>query len=170
MSDEIQTNDVINPPVQEAATQPQPEIQAAAQNPAPAAPALRLPTSRNLIKYILFSIITFEIYPLVVHCKISNEINVVASRYDGKKTMHYALVFFLFSWMTAGIVPLVWICRLCSRMGNELVRRQIGYSFGAKDFWLWNVLGSLILVGPFIFMHKFLKSMNLLNTDFNEKG
>lgn len=37
---------------------------------------------------------------------ISTDINTIASRYDGKKTMHYCLVLFIFSWLTLGIVPL----------------------------------------------------------------
>ena len=28
--------------------------------------------------------------------------------------------------------------------------------FNATDFWLWNILGSLIVVGPFIYVHKLL--------------
>ena len=43
-------------------------------------------------------------------------------------------------------------------------------SFGAKDFWLWCILGSLIVVGPFIYFHKFFKSVNLLAEDYNFSG
>ena len=58
-------------------------------------PVLQLKTSRGLLKFILFSIITFGIYPLVVMSAVSNDINIVASRYDGKKTMHFCLLYFL---------------------------------------------------------------------------
>ena len=134
------------------------------------APAYQLPTKRGLLKLILLGIITLGIYPLVVYSKISGEINLVASKYDGKHTMHYCLVYFLFSWLTLGIVPLVWFHRISNRMGNELRRRQINYSFDASDFWLWYILGSLIIVGPFIYIHKQLKAMNLINEDYNQKG
>ena len=56
------------------------------------------------------------------------------------------------------------------RVGDELRRRNIDYQFGAKTFWLWNVLGSLILVGPFVFVHKLMKAMNRINGDFNRRG
>lgn len=102
--------------------------------------------------------------------KVSSEINEVASKYDGKHTMHYLLVFFIFSWLTLGIVPLVWSHRLCARIGNELMRRNIDYNFGAGAFWGWCILGSLIVVGPFIYIHKLLKSMNLINADYNVRG
>lgn len=55
-------------------------------------------------------------------------------------------------------------------MGIELKRRQIDYGFGAADFWLWCILGSLILIGPFVYIHKRMKAMNLINADYNEKG
>lgn len=60
-------------------------------------PARQLKTNRSLLKYILLSIITLGIYGIVVMSNISSDINTIASRYDGKKTMHYCLVFFIFS-------------------------------------------------------------------------
>lgn len=123
-------------------------------------------TNRGLLKYILLSLITFNIYALVVFSHISEEINVIAFHRDGKHTMHFLLIAFIFSWMTLGVAPLVWYHRICNRIGSELDARNCGMCFGARDFWLWCVLGSLILVGPFVFMHRFLKAMNLINADY----
>lgn len=133
-------------------------------------PVGQLNTKRGLAKYILLSIITFGIYGLVFFSGISADINVIASRYDGRRTMHYCLLFFLVGPITLGIAYLVWFHRLASRMGKELNRRQIPYSIGAADFWLWNILGSLILVGPFVFIHKLAKAGNLLAADYNARG
>ena len=129
-----------------------------------------LNTNRSLLKYILLSLITFGIYGLVVLSSVSSDINMIAGRYDGKKTMHYCLVFFIFSWLTLGIVPLVWYHRLSNRIGSEMVRRGIDYSMNAGTFWLWGILGSLILIGPFVYMHKLLKAMNLLSENYNIYG
>ena len=152
---------------------------------APSAPAVQLKTNRGLIKYILLSIITLGIYGLVVMSSVSTDINTIASRYDGKKTMHFCLLVFVVSWLTLGIGVLVWHHRICSRIGNELDRRGIGYSFGAGTFWGWEILGALIAVGPFwgweilgaliavgpfIYLHKLFKAMNLLSEDYNTKG
>lgn len=133
-------------------------------------PALKLRTNRGLLKYILLSLLTFGIYGLVVMSHVSEDINTIASKYDGKKTMHYCLVVFLFSWLTFGIVPLVWMHKISARIGGELNRRGINYPFGAGTFWGWSILGSLIVVGPFVYCHKLLKSMNLLAADYNERG
>ena len=133
-------------------------------------PVRQLKTNKGLVKYILLSLITFGIYPLVIMSSISSDINLIASRYDGKKTMHYCLLTFIFTWLTFGIAPFVWYHRISNRLGNELNRRGIAYSFGAGSFWGWFILGSFIFVGPFIYIHKLFKAMNLLSADYNING
>ena len=135
-----------------------------------ATPALQLKTNRGLLKFILLSIITFGIYALVFYSKVSSDINLIASRYDGKKTMHYCLLTFIIAPITCGIGAIVWSHRISARIGNELARRGIAYDFGASTYWLWNVLGALIGVGPFVYLHKLCRAMNLLSADFNTKG
>ena len=118
------------------------------------APVAQLKTNRGLVKLILLSLITFGIYGLVFYSKVSTDINLIASRYDGKRTMHYCLLTFIVAPITLGIAGIVWCHRISARIGNELARRGIAYSFGAGSFWGWNVLGALIVVGPFIYIHK----------------
>ena len=135
-----------------------------------AAPIGQLKTNKGLLKTILLSLITFGIYPLVVMSAVSSEINIVASRYDGKKTMHFCLLMFIVAPITLGIAGIVWYHRISNRIGAELRRRGIAYSFSATDFWLWNVLGSLIAIGPLVYMHKMFKAMNLMNAHYNVNG
>ena len=134
------------------------------------APAVQLRTDRGLAKMILLNLITFGIYALVVESHIGEELNLIASRHDGRRTMHFCLIYFLFSWLTLGIAPIVWYHRTSDRMHGELVRRQIDYDFGATDFWLWCILGSLIVIGPYVYIYKRMKAMNLINEDYNQKG
>lgn len=135
-----------------------------------ARPVGQLKTNRSLLKYILLSIITFGIYSIVFMSSISSDVNVVCSRYDGKKTMHYCLLFFLVGPITLGIAYWVWSHKIANRIGEELKRRNAGYSFSAADYWLWNVLGSIIVVGPFIYLHKLATAMNTLNAHYNVNG
>ena len=154
----------------------EPETALVSAPAAPAVPAVskapvgQLKTNRGLLKFIFLSLITFGIYGIVVMSAVSTDINVVAGRYDGRKTMHYCWVYFLFSWLTLGIVPLVWSHKISARIGGELRRRGISYQFGAGSFWGWNILGSIIVVGPFIYLHKLLKAMNLLAAHYNVNG
>ncbi len=153
-------------PVQPVYAQPQYQQPVYRSN----APVGQLKTNRSLVKYIFLGLITFGIYDLVIMCGVSQDINITASRYDGKKTMHFALMAFVIAGLTLGIGEIVWMHNICARMGREKARRGLGNDFGAGDFWLWGVLGSLIIVGPFIFMHKFLKTDNMINADYNLHG
>lgn len=135
-----------------------------------ARPVGQLKTNRGLLKFILLSVITLGIYAIVAMSSVSSDVNVICSRYDGKKTMHYCLLFFLVGPITLGIADLVWYHRISGRIGGELQRRGLGYDFGAKDFWLWGILGSLIVVGPFIYTHKLFKAMNTLSENYNVNG
>ena len=134
------------------------------------APVGQLKTNKSLLKFILLSVITLGIYPLVVMSAVSSDINIVASRYDGKKTMHYCLLTFIISPLTCSIGAFVWYHRISNRIGNELKRRGVDYKFSAADFWLWNVLGSLIAIGPLVYMHKMFKAVNKMNADYNVNG
>lgn len=134
-----------------------------------AKPAIQFATDRKLWKMIVFGLLTFGIYDLVVWCQMITELNVAACRYDGKRTMPYFAAAYLTA-MTFGIYGLVWNHKLCERMSEELNRRGYEYKFGTSTFWLWGVLGSLIVVGPFVYLNKLLTVMNTINADFNENG
>ena len=132
-------------------------------------PVLQLPTGRGMLKMIFLGLITLGIYNIVIYSKMATEINIVASRHDGRRTMPYMAMCALTPF-TLGILPWVWNHKLCNRIGYELDRRGCGYKFSAATFWLWGILGSLILVGPFIYLHKLMKGMNLINSSFNKIG
>ena len=135
------------------------------------APVAKLKTNRGMIKAILLSIITLGIYGIVFYSRLGEDLNQIASRYDGKKTMHYCLLCFLVGPITLGIGYIVWIHKLSARIGRELSRRGIGYSFGAGTYWGWGVLGSaLVGIGPFVYLHKLCKAMNLLCENYNVNG
>ena len=145
-------------------------VEVTAKESEPFVPKTLLPIHRGLAKFFFLSLITLGIYGIVVLSEISSEINTVATRYDGRKTTHYCWLFFLWGWLTCGIAYLVWFHCLSNRIGNELQRRKIPYSFGSADFWLWNVLGSSVGFLPLVYYHKLLSAMNHLNSDYNQKG
>ena len=132
-------------------------------------PRLQLPVSRGLGKMVFLGLLTLGIYPTVIWSRIVTELNLAASRYDGERTMPY-FAMTLLAPVTLGIYMFVWFHDFSRRVGAELQRRGLGYRFGARDFWLWNVLGTLILAGPFVYTYKLMKAMNLINSDYNQKG
>jgi hypothetical protein len=138
--------------------------------PPPTPPAYSLNTSRGLLKFLLLSFITCGIYSIVYFSVISTDINIISSRYDGRKTMHYCLLMFLIGPITCGIAYFVWFHNLSNRVGNELRRRGVPYDFSAGTFWLWYILGSFIIIGPFVYIHKLSRAFNLLAENFNVNG
>lgn len=77
-----------------AAQQPQPM----APVPVPAGAALR--TKRGLLKFVLLGLITFGIYDIWQMSEVGETLNLIATRRDGKRTMHYCLMFFIVGWLT----------------------------------------------------------------------
>lgn len=135
-----------------------------------AAPVAHLKTNRGMVKFILLNLITLGIYSLVAYTSIGNDVNQIVSRYDGKRTMHFCLLVFLIAPITLGIASVVWFHRISNRIGDELLRRGLPYRFGAGSFWGWNIFGSLILIGPLVYLHKLCKAMNILCSDYNARG
>ncbi|PLS27798.1 DUF4234 domain-containing protein, partial [Bifidobacterium parmae] len=101
---------------------------ATAMEPAPQQPtvvnvvqaplARQLKTKRSLLKYILLGIVTLGIYDIWQMSEIGETLNIIASRRDGKRTMHYCLMFFLVGGITLGIGWFVWYHRMSSRIGD----------------------------------------------------
>lgn len=120
-----------------------------------------------MIKLILLSLITCGIYGIWFWSTVGDDLNILVP--EGKKTMHFCLVYFIFSWLTFGIVPLVWMHRVSAKTGVALRQRGLNYSFSATDFWLWCVLGSIIVIGPFVYAHKLCTALNYAAADFNSK-
>jgi len=82
-------------------------------------------------------------------------------------SLMYMVVIYLIALPIVIIMELAWFHRMSNRVGDELQRRYIQYSFDAGTFWIWFILGSFIIVGPFIYIFKLCKSMNFLCEDYN---
>ena len=132
-------------------------------------PKKLLPTDRSLTKWLLWGLLTLGIYNLVVGSRMSDEINIVARKYDGRKTTNFIWIFLL-SYVTSGLAAIIWWHFLSDRISCELKRRSIPYSFGPVDFWLWCFVLGILIVPIFVFLYKYLHAMNLLNADYNQKG
>lgn len=124
---------------------------------------------RNPVTCLLLNLVTCGIYGIILYYQMAEEVNVVATKYDGKTTMNFLLAM-LISIPTFGIYSCIWAHTFCERIGNELKRRNINYEFSEVTYWLWGVLGSLIYVGPIVFFYKLITAMNLLNEDYSRNG
>lgn len=128
----------------------------------------KLKTNRNIWKFIIFSVLTLGIYSIAFFIPFSFDIDKIAPKPDRSKTMNY-LIAFLLAWFTFSFILFFWHYTIANRVEEALAIRDIDYDFGTKNFWGWYVFGSLILVGPFIYIHKLCKAMNHLSEDYNNR-
>ena len=127
-----------------------------------------LKTDRKMWKLVLLHFVTLGIYSIFFFTPFSDDIDRIAPRSDRSKTFNY-LPAFVLSIFTYSIVLDVWHYQMARRVEEAIEVRRIDYEFGTKDFWCWFILGSFILVGPFVYLHKLCKAMNMLCEDYNEK-
>ena len=130
----------------------------------------KMDTDRNFWKLVLLSVVTCGIYPIIFYTNLGEDIDFIARARDGKKTMHYCLMYFLLAPITCGIMSFVWNHQISERIGDEARARGIKTNFSATTYWLWAFLGSFIVVGPFVYMYKLCKTMNMVCGNYNYFG
>jgi heme/copper-type cytochrome/quinol oxidase subunit 2 len=85
---------------------------------------------------------------------------------DGKKTRGL-LLFFLFGLITLGIYCWVWYFMLGDRLQDNAARYGLSFKEGGGTILLWMLLGSFIIVGPFISVYIITKNINALAIAYN---
>ena len=128
----------------------------------------KLKTNRNLWLFMLLNILTLGIYSILFFIPFSFDLDKIDPRADRSKTMNYLFAYIL-AFFTFFIILYIWHYQIAERVEDALNKRHISYTFGTNVFWGWFVLGSLILIGPFVYFHKLFKAMNLLSADYNDK-
>ena len=127
-----------------------------------------LQTNRSMWKVMILSILTLGIYSIIFFIPFSFDLDKIHPRADRSKSLNYVWAFFL-SILTAAIALDIWHYQTAERIEDALTKRKINYDFGTSDFWNNFIFGSLIIVGPFIYMYKLCKAMNLLCEDYNKE-
>ena len=123
---------------------------------------------RSFVLTVVFMIITFGIYGLYWIYRLAKDTNLMCAG-DGKKTTGLFL-FMVLSFITAGIYSWVWYFMLGDRLQENAPRYGLNFKEGGGAILLWALLGSLIIVGPFISIYIITKNMNALAEAFNKKG
>ena len=122
-------------------------------------------TNRSLLVMILLSIITFGIYGLYFQYAYARDMNIVCEG-DGKHTRGL-IALILLSMITFGIYPIIWMYGCGERISDNCRTRGIPCNTTGGSVVLWDILGSLIIVGPFIAWHKLIDGLNKLCAYYN---
>ncbi len=122
---------------------------------------------RGLAVLILLSIITFGIYGLYWIYNLAKDVNTICDG-DGKQTSGL-LKYILLGLITFGIYNLVWVYMLGDRLQDNAQKYNINIKESGGTVLLWLILGSLIIIGPFIALHIIIKNTNALAEEYNKK-
>lgn len=124
-------------------------------------------TNRSLLVYILLSIITCGIYAIYFEYAFARDMNIVCAG-DGKKTRG-VIAQVIFGLLTFGIYSIVWLFGVGERISNNSVMRKVTPTCTGGSLLLWNILGSFIIIGPFVAMYKRIEGLNRLCDAYNRR-
>jgi hypothetical protein len=123
---------------------------------------------RNLVGLVLLSIITLGIYSLYWIHALARDMNTLCAG-DGKKTRGL-LALLLLGLITFGIYGWVWYFMLGDRLQDNAGRYGLSFKEGGGAVLLWMLLGSFIIVGPFVGLYIIIKNINALADAYNRNG
>ena len=127
----------------------------------------KLQTNRSMWKLMILNILTLGIYSIIFFIPFSFDLDKIAPKKDLTKTMNYVFAYVI-SLFTFSIVLMFWHYQIAERVNEALSERDIPYEFDTDAFWLWYVFGTFFIVGPFVYMHKLCRAMNLLCENYNK--
>ena len=126
-----------------------------------------LRTDRDIIMYILLSIVTCGIYGYWYIYQMALDANAICAG-DNEETPGL-LIFILLSIVTCGIYSLYWMYKLANRLQANGPRYGIAVQEGGSDVLLWLVLGIFTCnICSYIAMNIILKNMNTLSVAYNQ--
>ena len=121
---------------------------------------------RGLAGLIILSFITFGIYGLYWIYKLAKDVNLICEG-DGKKTAGL-LKYLLLGIITFGIYDFIWVYMLGDRLQDNAQKYNITIKESGETVLLWFLLGSFIIIGPFIALHIIIKNVNALADEYNK--
>jgi hypothetical protein len=122
---------------------------------------------RGLAGVIILSCVTFGIYGLYWIHNLAKDVNAMCEG-DGKKTSGL-LKYIILTFITLGIYSLVWVYMLGDRLQDNAPKYNLTFKESGGTVLLWLILGSFIIVGPFIALHIVIKNTNALADEYNKK-
>lgn len=125
-----------------------------------------MPTNRGLLKLIILSMITCGIYSLFFWSKYASDMNIVCQG-DNRHTRGI-LARIIFNTITGGLYDLFWMYNAGERIAKNAHKRGVHCNVSGSSILLWYILGSFIVIGPFIAIHKLISGLNDLCYAYNE--
>lgn len=127
-----------------------------------------LKTDRNVIIYLLLTIVTCGIYSLFFFYHMIQDIN-TACEGDGQRTPGL-LAFILLGIITCGIYDIYWYYKVANRLQQNAPRYNMFFTENGTSVLLWMLIGWLLCgIGPLVGLHIIMKNTNALCIAYNRR-
>ena len=127
----------------------------------------RIQTDRNIVMYVLLTIVTCGIYSYYFIYKLAEDVNEMCKD-DGQKTAGLGM-FILLSIVTCGLYALYWYYMIANRLQANAGKYGITVVENGTTILLWYLVGSLLFgIGPFVAMHLIIKNTNAMASAYNQ--
>lgn len=143
--------------------EPAPTVVTAPSGPTPAG---ALQTDRDLVAYILLTIITCGIYGMWYIHRMAQDTNVICQD-DDEQTPGLA-VYILLSLVTCGIYSYYWMYKLANRLQQNAPRYGVSIQEAGSDVLLWLILGIFTCgICSFFAVSILIQNLNSLSDAYN---
>lgn len=127
----------------------------------------RIQTDRNIVMYVLLTIVTCGIYGYWFIYQLAQDVNEMCKD-DGQKTGGL-LAFILLSYITCGLYAYYWYYQLGNRLQANASRYGITVPESGTTILLWCLVGLLVCgIGPLVAMHFIIKNTNAMAIAYNK--
>lgn len=124
---------------------------------------------RDLLVFILLSIITCGIYGYFFVYQLARDMNIVCAG-DGEKTPGLA-EFIILSIITCGIYSWYWYFKLGNRIAANGPRYGITFQENGTSILVWLLIGNLFCgIGTYIAMYFLIKNSNAMFREYNRQN
>ncbi len=125
-----------------------------------------LKTDRNLLVFILLTLITCGIYAYYFIYTLARDVN-IACEGDGEETPGL-VAYILLSLVTCGIYSFYWYYKIANRLYNNAPRYGMAFEENGTTVLLWMVIGMLVCgVGIYVGFYFIIKNTNAICVGYN---
>lgn len=127
-----------------------------------------LTENRDIVTYVLLTLVTCGIYGYWFIYKMAQDANVLCAD-DGDETPGL-IVYIALSILTCGIYSLYWQYKLANRLQANAPRYGIALQEGGSDVLIWLIMGVfLCFICRYVGTNIILKNMNTLSAAYNRE-
>lgn len=130
----------------------------------------RVKDDRDLVVFILLSLITCGIYGYFFLYQLARDMN-IACEGDGEQTPGLA-AFIVLSFITCGIYGWYWYYKIGNRLAANAPRYGLSFQENGTTILVWLIIGNFICgIGQYVAMYFLIKNSNALFKEYNrQKG